>query len=161
MRLYTHSQTPKPKMSKWVKGLLIFSWMLIYSLFCLTGFVIIFDAHQILIGIIWILVTLVMGAYVFLLFWGMEQAHVELQDDSVFVVNYCVGFKREKRIPLSEIDRALVLYASSMRLHGPRVNVAGVQYIEFRNRKNKYLFKVYYCPASAEAFRTYLDKSVE
>ena len=101
MKLNTHDRTPRPKNSKLIKGLFLFCWLLIFSIFCLLSFACFYYAKSIVGGISVLLIPILMTAILLTHIKDMERAYVEIIDDEISVVDYYWGVKKEKHFALS------------------------------------------------------------
>ncbi len=155
MKLNTHDTTPKTQNSKLVKILLSICAILMYSIFILGAFACFYYAKSFAGGISMILIPALFTIVVTIIFKDMEKAYVEIKDKEIYVVDYYLGIKNEKHIPISDITSAEICLGYSLKVKGYRESVAGIQYIVFRNGK-KYLFKIIYLPETEELFKQYI-----
>ena len=155
MKLNTHDRTPRPKNSKLVKGLLLFCWFLMFSIFCLGSFTCFYYAKSIASGISVLLIPILMTAIILNHIKDMERAYVEIIDDKISVVDYYWGVKKEKHFTFSDITSAEIHIGYSHKVKGYRHSTAGMKYIVFKNG-NKYLFKIIALPETEEIFKEYI-----
>ena len=155
MKLNTHNRTPRPKNSKLVKGLLLFCWLLMFSIFCLGSFACFYYAKSIAGGISVLLIPILMTVIILNHIKDMERAYVEIIDDKISVVDYYWGVKKEKHFTFSDITSAEICIGYSHKVKGYRHSTAGMKYIIFKNGDN-YLFKIIALPETEEIFKDYI-----
>ena len=114
MKLNTHDRTPRPKNSNLIKGLFLFCWLLIFSMFCLLAFACLYYARSIVGGISAILIPILMTAIILTHIKDMEKAYIEVIDDEIYVVDYYWGIKKtgegKTQIGLSHAGRSQYYY---------------------------------------------------
>lgn len=155
MRFCTHSQTPCPKMSKLTFVLLIVGMGLMCFPFALGAFACFYYAKSILGGVFAILLPAVFTILVWVTTRDMSKAYVEIDGSSIRVVDYCLGFKKEKVFPFTAITSAEIVFGHSLKVKGYRYSVMGTKYIIFK-RDKKYLFKIICLPETEKAFKRFL-----
>ena len=90
----------------------------------------------------------------------MNKAYVEINGDNITVVDYYLGFKKEKSFTLQEIKKAKITIGFSFAVKGYRYSQMGMTYIVFKNEKNKYMFKVLNCYETKDFFEKYFQFEV-
>ena len=155
MKLNTHDRTPRPKNSKLVKGLLLFCWLLMFSIFCFGSFACFYYAKSIAGGLSVLLIPILMTAIILTHIKDMEKAYIEVIDDEIYVVDYYWGVKKEKHFALSDITSAEICIGYSHKVKGYRFSFAGMRYIVFKNG-DKYLFKIIALPETEKIFKQYI-----
>lgn len=108
-------------------------------------------ADKLTAGILMLLSPGIFAALVLVIIKDIEKAYVEIDGESIHVVDYCFGRKREQLFSFSDITSAQIVPGSSFRVKGYRVSVSGMKYIIFRH-ENKYLFKIICLPETKELF---------
>ena len=156
MRFNTHDRTPRPKTGKLIKTLLAICMILVFSIFALGAFASVYYEHNIIAGIIIILIPFAMTAIGSILITDMLRAYVEIIDDSIVIVDYYFGIKKEKHYTFQDIESVKAELGYSFHTRGYRMRGI-VQYLVFRGHKNKYLFKVAYFPETKEFFEKYFN----
>ena len=155
MKLNTHDRTPRPKNSKLVKGLLLFCWLLMFSIFCLGSFACFYYAKSIAGGLSVLLIPILMTALILTHIKDMERAYVEINENEIHIVDYYWGIKKEKHISYADITSAEIHIGYSHKVRGYRWSFAGMQYIVFKNG-DKYLFKIIALPETEKIFKQYI-----
>ena len=155
MKLNTHDRTPRPNGSKLIKGLFLFCWLLIFSMFCLLAFACFYYARSIVGGISAILIPILMTAIILTHIKDMKKAYIEIIDDEIYVVDYYWGIKKEKHFTFSDITSAEICIGYSHKVKGYRFSFSGMRYIIFKN-DNKYLFKIIALPETEKIFKKYI-----
>ena len=155
MKLNTHDRTPRPKNSKLIKGLFLFCWLLMFSIFCLGSFACFYYAKSIAGGLSVLLIPILMTAILLTHIKDMERAYVEIIDDEISVVDYYWGVKKEKHFALSDITSAEICIGYSHKVKGYRFSFSGMRYIVFKNG-DKYLFKIIALPETEDIFKEYI-----
>ena len=156
MRFNTHDRTPRPKTGKLIKFLFAVCYILTFSIFVMGAFACIYYAHNIIVGIIMILLPLILTAFVAIIITDMQRAYVEIIDDSIVVVDYYFGIRKEKRYTFKDIEKVKVELGYSFHTKGYCMRGI-ITYLVFRGQKNKYLFKVANFPETKEFFEKYFD----
>ena len=155
MKLNTHNRTPRPKNSKLVKGLLLFCWLLMFSIFCLGSFACFYYAKSIAGGLSVLLIPILMTAIILTHIKDMEKAYIEIIDDEIYIVDYYWGIKKEKHFTFSDITSAEICIGYSHKVKGYRLSFLGMRYIIFKN-DNNYLFKIIALPETEKFFKKYI-----
>ena len=155
MKLNTHDRTPRPKNSKLIKGLFLFCWLLIFSMFCLLAFACFYYAKSIAGGLSVLLIPILMTAIILTHIKDMEKAYIEIIDDEIYVVDYYWGIKKEKHFTFSDITSAEICIGYSHKVKGYRHSDVGMKYIVFKS-DDKYLFKIIALPKTKDIFKEYM-----
>ena len=141
MKIYIHSQTPKPKMSKTIKIMFIITSSLFLSIFLLAAFVCFFIANSIIGGIILILIPIFLFALVYFSITDLEKAYIEICEDHIVAVEFFAGISKIKRFQKDDIQ-SYKFSKSLDRIPGTKLKF--VRYIVFYDKNGKYLFKIYH-----------------
>lgn len=141
MKIYIHSQTPKPKMSKTTKIMFIITSSLFLSMFLLAAFVCFFIANSIIGGIILILIPIFLFALVYFSITDLEKAYIEICEDHIVAVGFFAGISKIKRFQKDDIH-SYKFPKSLDRIPGAKLKF--VRYIVFYDKNGKYLFKIYH-----------------
>ncbi len=154
MRFNTHSRTQKTELQKSVKIMFTITLSLFILLFLFAAIVCSLYINSIVPAII-MLVTAGMSITLFAITKNdMNKAFIEIVDDKISVTDYYFGIKKEKTFSAKEISTAETVIGYSMRIHG--YSYPGCTYIVFKNKSNKYIFKVIYSPETEQFFGGYL-----
>lgn len=154
MRFNTHDRTPRPEIKKSIK--IIFA-VILGLLFGVSLCLIVIACLSIdFILPIAIIATLIILLVIFLN--DIQKEYIEIIDNKITVVNYNFNVKKEKNFLLSDIAYAEILITSSPRVRGKRINMAGISYIVFRDKNDKYMFKVLCTPESKHFFANYIKQ---
>ncbi len=140
----------KPAISPWV-----LCFVCLYVFFLIAAALCLVSGGSVVLALFLILFLPCILACLWIMSKDMSKAYIELQGDRVCVVDYYLGFKKERLFSLSQITSAELCIAFSHKVRGYR-HYGAVEYIVFRNGK-EYLFKLLHTPASAEVFRPYLS----
>lgn len=155
MRFCTHSQTPCPKTPKLISALLFAGVGLVYLIFALGSFACFYYAKSILGGVIMIILPAVLTFWYWITMRDMSKAYVEIDGDSIRVVDYYFGVKKERVFHFTDITSGEIALGYSHRVKGYRYSVMGTRYIVLRKGK-KYLFKIIYLPETESVFKRFL-----
>ena len=155
MKLNTHTRTPRPKTSKFAKGLPVLCAILMFGVFGLGSFACFYYAQSFVGGISIILIPVLPTAIILIHIKDIEKAYIEIKENEVHVVDYYLGVKKEKHISFSDITSVEICIGYSHKVKGYRLSFSGVRYIVFRKDK-RYLFKIIYLPETEEIFKHYL-----
>ena len=148
----THERTPKLKTNKALKIMLILCWSLVGVVFLFLAIAASIISQRILpVVIIWIPVVFIAG-FVTVTSIDMNKAYVQIDKESITVVDYYFFFRNERCFKIDEIKTAEVAFGYSFRIRGYRYSMAGCSYIIFRDANSKCLFKVINCPETNEFF---------
>ena len=86
----------------------------------------------------------------------MAKAYIEIGENSILVVDYYFGIKKEKMFSFSDITSVEIAPGYSHRVKGYRYSAMGTQYIILK-KDSKYLFKIMYSPEAASIFADYIS----
>lgn len=156
MKLNTHDRTPKTTTTKMTKILFLICGALTYSIFLLGAFACVFYGDSLIGGVSLILLPVALTIYALIPIRDMGKAYVEITEDTIHVVDYYVGIKREKEVLLSDIETAEIVLGYSHKVRGYRWGVAGISYIVFKGEKKRYLFKIICTPENKKIFQEYI-----
>lgn len=156
MRLNTHSQTIPSKLPKFLVAMFCVGVSLIYFIFLLTAFACFTYAKSVLGGILVIFIPIVITAWVCITIRDMSNAYIEIDGNSICVVDYYFGIKKQRMFLFSDITSAEIVPAYSYRIKGCRYNYMGTHYIVLR-KDTKYLFKIIYLPETENIFKHFLN----
>ena len=81
MKIYIHSQTPKPQMSKSVKIMFGITISLFLSVFLLGAFICFFMAHSIIGGIVLITIPIFLFGLVYFTITDLEKSYIEIYEE--------------------------------------------------------------------------------
>ena len=157
MRFNTHNRTPKNKTPSSAKLMLVVSWGLLLLLIVFIAIACSLDAKSVEPAVLVSTPFLILIAFLLIIVKDMEKAYVEIDDDTVCVVDYYFGIKKEKSFFIQDIAIAEITIGYSMRVHGYRYSQCGCRYIVFRDNNGKYLFKLICVPETKQFFEKYLD----
>ena len=156
MRFNTHSQTTPSKLPKILVAMFCVCVGLMYFIFLLVAFACFTYAKSVLGGILVIFIPIVITAWVCITIKDMSNAYIEIDGNSICVVDYYLGIKQKKMFSFSDITSAEIVTGYSHRVKGYRYSAMGTRYIILKN-DTKYLFKIIYLPETAEIFKQYLQ----
>ncbi len=122
-----------------------------YFVFILGALACYFYAHSMLGSILLISIPTVLIALTYITMRDINKAYVEINRNSVLVVDYYFGIKKEQLFSFSDITDAEVVSAYSRKVKGYRYSFMGQRYIILK-KNNKYLFKILYTPESENIF---------
>ena len=155
MRFCTHSQTPCPKTPKFISALLFVGVGLVYFVFALGSFACFYYANSILGGVLMIVLPVALTFWYRITMRDMSKAYIEIDDDSIRVVDYYLGIKKEKVFSFSDISSGEIALGYSHKVRGYRFSVMGTRYIILK-RDKEYLFKIIYLPETENVFKRFL-----
>lgn len=156
MRLNTHSQTIPSKLPKFLVAMFCVGVSLIYFIFLLTAFACFTYAKSVLGGFLVIFISIVITAWVCITIRDMSNAYIEIDGNSICVVDYYLGIKKEKMFSLSDITSAEIVPGYSHRVKGYRFSAMGTRYIVLK-KDNEYLFKIICLPETENIFKHFLN----
>ena len=146
MRFNTHSRTPKNKTPKSVKLMLIGECGLLLAIFAFMAIVCSLYINSVAPAVLIITPVFILTAIFLVTQKDMEKEYIEINDDTISVVDYYFGIKKEKSFLIQDIANAEIVNGYSMRVHGYMYSMCGSTYIVFRDNNDKYLFKVLCVP---------------
>ena len=155
MRLNTHSQTAPSKLPKFLVAIFYIGISLIYFIFLLVAFACFTYAQNILGGILMIIIPITLTAWVCITMKDIAKAYIEIDGNSICVVDYYLGIKKKKLFSFSDITSAEIAPGYSHRVKGYRYSAMGTRYIILK-KGTKYLFKIIYSPEAASIFADYI-----
>lgn len=156
VRLNTHEPTPIPKIGKLVLCLFVLSSILIYGMFIFIAFLYAFYENDLRTAIFVISMPVIFTIILFIKFKDIRKAYVEIDGDTIHVVDYYFGIEKEKYFSRSDITSTEIVSPYSFQAKGYRIGVGGTTYIIFRKEK-KYLFKIICLPETKEIFKQYIN----
>jgi len=148
----THDRTPKIKINKTLKIMLISCWGFIGAFFLFIAIATSIMSHSILPALIILSPIAFIVTFAIVTAIDMNKAYVEIEGDNITVVDYYLFVQSKKCFKIDEIKIAEIAFGYSFRLRGYRYGMMGFSYIVFRNDNNKYLFKVINCPETNDFF---------
>ena len=141
MRLNTHSQTMPSKLPKFLVAMFCVGVGLMYFVFLLGAFACFYYTKSVLGGILMIFIPIALTTWYYITSKDIANAHIEIDGNSIHVVDYYLGMKKEQILAFSDITSAEIVPGYSHRLKGYRVSAMGTRYIVLK-KDNKYLFKI-------------------
>ena len=157
MLFNTHSRTPKIKTGKALKALLIFSYSFVIALFLLLSTTLSLISQSIVPALIILIPVAFIAAFVIVSTIDMNKAYIQIDGDNIIVVDYYFFSRKEKCFTIDEIKKAEITRGCSFRVRGYRYSMMNFSYIIFRNKNNKYLFKVICSPETYAFFGQYFE----
>ena len=151
----THDRTPKIKTNKTLKIMLSLCWCLMGALFLFAAIATSIMSRSILPALIILIPAILIVTFVIVTTINMNKAYVQIDGESITVVDYYFFSRKEKCFTIDKIQTAEIALGYSFRVRGYRYSMMGFSYIVFRNDNNKYLFKVINCPETNEFFNKY------
>lgn len=152
IRLNTHNQTPCPKMSKLLIAMFGIGIGGMYFMFLLGSFLCFYYSQSVVGGLLMIILPTALIALVLIRIRDINKAYVEIDGETIRVVDYYWGFKKEQIFSFSDITSSEIVLGHSHKVKGYRV---GVRYIIFK-KDEKYLFKIIYLPEAERVFKQFL-----
>ena len=132
--------------------MLISCWSFIGAVFLFFAIATSIMSRSILPALIILIPTILIVTFVIVITIDMSKAYVQIEGDSITVVDYYFFSKKERSFNFDEIKTAEIALGYSFRVRGYRYGMMGFSYIVFRNANNKYLFKVINCPETNDFF---------
>ena len=158
IRLNTHDRTPCPKMSKFLIAMFAIGVGGMYFSLLMGSFLCFYYAESVVGGILMIILPTVLIAWILIRIRNISKAYVEIDGETIRVVDYYWGFKKEQIFSFSDITSGEIVLGGSLKVKGYSV---GMRYIIFK-KDGKYLFKIIYLPETERVFKRFLqDKSME
>ena len=154
MKLKTHYPTPK-RLPIFTKTLMVISFTCMFSLFVVAAFYIIFYEKSIGSGLAVLALGIVTVLPLVMLFCDLDRAYIEIKGESILVVDYYFGIRKEKEVFLRDVTAVELSTNCSCRIKG--LHERYERYIVF-SKDNKYLFKVIYLPETERIFRRYINQ---
>lgn len=158
MRFHTHDRTPKTKMAKSAKAMLAVGFGLIFALFVFVAMVCSLCTNSIAPAVLILTPVFVLAILFTIVQKDMAKAFVEINNDTITVVDYYFGIKKEKSFLIHDIANAEILIGYSMRVRGYRYSNGGCSYIVIRDNNGKYLFKIICVPETKQFFEKYFNR---
>ena len=155
MRFNTHRQTISSKLPKFLVVMFYLGVGLLYFIFLLIAFACFYYAKNVWGGILMILIPTILTTWCCITIKDVVNAYVEINENSICVVDYYFGIKKEQIFSFSDITSAEIVFGYSHRVKGYRVGAMGTRYIVLK-KDNKYLFKVIYLPETENIFKELL-----
>ena len=155
LKLNTYDYTPRPQKSNSISVSVIVAAALLYGIVGFLAYIHFCDC-QWLLGIVVILAAVFTTIMVFAAKKDIENSYIEIVENDIYIVDYPLGIKKEKRITFSDITSAEICHAYSSKTKGCRFSTAADHFIVFYNGK-KYLFKIICLPETKEVFKQYLQ----
>ena len=156
MRLNTHSQTMPSKLPKFLVAMFCVGVGLMYFVFLLGAFACFYYTKSVLGGILMIFIPIALTTWYYITSKDIANAHIEIDGNSIHVVDYYLGMKKEQILAFSDITSAEIVPGYSHRLKGYRVSAMGTRYIVLK-KDNKYLFKIICLPETENIFKDFLN----
>ena len=163
MKLYTHSEIPRKKTPKIVKFLLFICTIFASAMFIGLSLILIINKN-IFEGILILSIFSVLITVCIFCFTDMVKAYVELLDDKIIVVDYYFGIKKIKCFSKDQIFSYKIVQSYSMEIRGYRLyTLLGqyIPYIVFKDKNDKYLFKIICLEQTKEAFKELMTKQTQ
>lgn len=156
MRFNTHSQTVPSQLPKFLIAMFCVGVGLMYFIFLLGAFACFYYAKNVFCGILMILIPIALTTWYCITTKDVINAYIEIDENSICVVDYYFGIKKQKMYLFSDITSAEIVHGYSHRVKGYRFSAMGTRYIVLK-KDNKYLFKVIYLPETASVFKDFLN----
>ena len=137
--------------------MLILCWSLMGALFLFAAIATSIMSRSILPALIILIPVTLVVTSVIVSSSDMNKAYVQIEGDSITVVDYYFFSKKERCFKIDGIKTAEIELGYSFRVRGYRYSMMGFSYIVFRNADNKYLFKIINCPETNEFFSKHLE----
>ncbi len=151
MKLNMYDRTQKKKLSKWMKIFLCSFFIILATIFFIVAILISIHYQKIspiLFTFIFIfLLTIVLTAYSY----NILNAYIETENEIIKIIDYPFFKKRYRFILLSDIKKVNLCCGSGL---------GSFPMIEFKDNKNKTLFRTIYVPETKTYFE-YLGFKIE
>ena len=157
MRFHTHNSTPKPSMKKSVKIMLAVEWGFMLAILVAIAIASSIYGNSAAPAVLILATVLILTVLLLIILKDLEKAYIEINGDTIRVVDYYLGIKKEKSFLIQEIANAEIVNGYSMHIRGYRYSTCGCTYIVFRDNTGKYLFKVLCVPETKQFFDKYLN----
>ena len=136
MKFYMYGRTPRKKEPKWITIVLISFFTFITAVCFVFGIVRSIDAQSILPFLIILCCFALLALIISPVYYNMNHAYIEIEGETIKVVEYPFFKKRERIVLLHDIKK--VKFRAGGRGQLP--------YLMFKNDRNKYLFHLDYVP---------------
>ena len=157
MKFYTHGSVSKTKYRQPIDILEKICFSLIFSLFIFMAIACSLYIRSIAPAIVLLLPMSLANLYGFISDQDMKRAYIEIHNNTICVVDYYFGVKKEKVFSIQDIINAESLPSSSFSVRGYRWPYM-TRYIVFRGHNGKFLFKVLHIPETESFFHAYLNE---
>ena len=154
MKLNTYDHTPRSQTSQSISAPVIITAVFMYGI---VGLLVCFYfcKCQWFLGIVIILAASLATAMVLIAKKDVEKSYIEIIGNDIHIVDYPLGFKKEKQIAFSDITSAEICHAYSPKVKGCHFSTAADHFIVFF-KGEKYLFKIICLPETKEVFKQYI-----
>ena len=136
MKFNMYGRTPRGKTPKWITIFLISFFACLAALFFMFGILMSIDAKSILPFLIILCCFALLALLISPVYYNMNHAYIEIEGETIKVVEYPFFKKREKIVLLSDLKKAK--WRAGGRVQLP--------YLVFKNDRNKNLFHLDYVP---------------
>lgn len=136
IKIYIHDATPPKKKPKFLKALGFIAALLLYSIFAIAGFY----CEGILTSGLLFICPLTVIAALFLQAADFAKPYLVFTKTTVERHTFVFGIHRIKYFKQSDISEILKCSSHSQAVKGIRIN--RFQYLVFRNKNGKYMFKL-------------------
>ena len=140
MKFYMYGRTPRKKEPKWITIVLISFFTFITAVCFVFGIVRSIDAQSILPFLITLCGFALLALLISPAYYNMNHAYIEIEGETIKVVEYPFFKKRERIVLLHDIKRV------KFRVGGKNQP----PYLMFKNEQNKNLFHLDYVPEVIE-----------
>ena len=140
MKFYMYGRTPRKKEPKWIAIVLISFFAFLIAISFLFGIVMSIEAQNILPFIIVFCCFALLALLISPLYYNMNHAYIEIEGETIKVVEYPFFKKRERIVLLHDIKS--VKWRAGGR--------GQLSYLVFKSEKNKNLFHLDYVPEVIE-----------
>lgn len=139
--------------------MLVIGYSLIITLFALVAIVCSLYISSPAPAIVILIPMFILTGLTWIVQKDMNRAYVEISGDTITVVDYYFGIRKEKAFQTLDISGAEIVIGYSMRVRGYRYSNGGCTYLVFRDHSGHYLFKVMCVPETKQFFDHYLRQS--
>ena len=137
MKFYMYGRTPRGKTPKWITIFLISFFACLVAFFFMIGIVMSIDAQSILPFLITFFCIALSAFLLSPVAYNMNHAYIEIENETIKVVEYPFFKKRERIVLLHDIKKVK---------WGAGGGRGQLPYLMFKNDRNKYLFHLDYVP---------------
>ena len=157
MKIFTHHSGQEKPLPRSYKILITVCLSIFPCFFLFAAIVLSIEVQSITPALIILLPAAAIALWIHIMIRDMAKAYAEVTDDTITVVDYYCGIRKEQQFRTCDIVSTEVVIGYSFRIRGYRHSHFGTSYRIFRGEKGRYLFKLINIPESAGCFQRYLN----
>lgn len=154
----THNRTPR-KNNTWIRIVLFIVYGLLIAFIAFVAIACSISIQSISLTLVILIPFLILALGVIISAVDINKAFVKVDGDTIIVVDYYFGVKKEKNFTRSEIKQTDIS-RGSFYPRGYWLTGFGLSYIVFKDENSKYLFKIINLPEIKEFFSEYLENEI-